>query len=90
MSTPKEKIIPGTLVVVDNKGTGINSPIILTEKPGGYFFGYVKPLVGEVLEIISKPKKYEGINVVKVRYKGVECFVYYTCIRYSTSPMPES
>lgn len=86
MSTPKDKIIPGTIVVVDNKGTGINSPLTLTEKPGSWFDGHCEPAIGEELEILAKPKKYDGINVVKVKYKGYDLFSYYTCIRYSTTP----
>ncbi len=85
MSTTKEQITPGTTVIVNNKGKGISSPLVLTQRPGSYFDGYHEPQIGAELEILAKPKKYDGINVVKVKYKGQEYFSYYTCIRYSTN-----
>lgn len=91
MSTPKDKIIPGVKVLVDNKGKGLNSPVVLMEEPGSYLSGYYEPAVGEELEVVAKPRKYRGINVVKVKYKGlVELFVYYTTLRYSTTPVVET
>lgn len=86
MTCSKNLVIAGTKVVVDNRGTGLNSQLCLTKVPGGYFDGHVYPAVGDEVEILSKPKKYDGINCVKVQYKGAELFAYYTQIRYSTTP----
>jgi hypothetical protein len=85
MSLKKDRIIPGTIIVVDNKGKGFNSPVVLSPMPGGYLSGHVYPNVGEEIEIISKPKKYKSINCVKVRYKETDLFVYYCHLKFSTS-----
>ena len=84
MPTPKNKIVPGTIVVVDNMGTGMNVPVTLTTTPGGFLSGYLEPIVGSQLEILSGPKKYDGINCVKVRYQNAEFYMYYSQVRYST------
>ncbi len=80
VSTTKEQITPGTTVIVNNKGKGISSPLVLTQRPGSYFDGYHEPPIGAELEILAKPKKYDGINVVKVKYKGQEYFSYYSAL----------
>jgi len=85
MTVAKAKIVPGTVVVVDNKGKGYYSPVALSLIPGGTLSGACYPNVGEEFEIISKPKKYEGINCVKVRYKEIDLFVYYCHLKFSTS-----
>jgi len=86
MSLAKDKIVPGTIVKIDNKGKGFNSPVALSPTPGGALVsGIVYPTIGEELEIVSKPKKYEGINCVKVRYKETDLFVYYCHLKFSTT-----
>lgn len=79
MSTPKDKIVPGTILIVDNP------ELPLTRGPGTALDGYIKPEIGEELEIISAPKKYQAINCVQVKYRDTELFAYYMHIRFSTS-----
>ena len=85
MTIPKELVVTGTKVVVDNQGTGMNREVVLTRKPGGALDDWLHPAVGDELEILSLPRKYEGINCVKVKYGNSEMFAYYTHIRFSTS-----
>ncbi len=88
MSLKKDRVVPGTVVIVDNKGNGFNSPVVLSPQPGGFLTsGHVYPAVGEQIEIVSKPKKYEGINCVKVRYKETDLFVYYCHLKFSTTEL---
>lgn len=89
MSTPKEQIMPGTFVVVDNKGKGINSPVFLSKemKLGDRF---LQPSVGEILLVVSKKFKKDGINFVRVFWQGTVWMTYYCTIRYSTTPQKTS
>lgn len=81
MTTPKEQIMPGTFVVVDNKGKGINSPVLLFGGQGDN----ILPSVGEKLLISSKKFKKDGTCFVSVIYQKKEYTAYYCRIRYSTT-----
>ena len=90
MSTPKEKIVPGTIVIIINVDNDTNiysnkSPVFLTKKPGGALSGGISPNLGDEIMIIEKPKKHDGINCVKVKFDNEEYYAYYCSIRYMTT-----
>lgn len=89
MSTPKNNIVPGTVVIITDVKTDSNIysnkiPVTLTPLPGGTLSGHIEPALGEEIEILSKPKKVDSINVVRVKYKNTEFYTYYCSIRYMT------
>jgi len=87
MATPKAHLVPGNKVVVTNKGKGINTPVILTAKPGSALSGFCEPPIGTILKILGPPRRTEGINTIKVEC-GEQIFeAYYCTIRYSTEPV---
>lgn len=82
--TSKQDAIPGAKVLITNRGTNGNGPVCLMPSPGAVFDGEY-PNIGEILEVLSKPKKsQDGINCLKVRFKEKEMWAYYCHIRYST------
>lgn len=97
MTTPKNLVVPGTIVKVTNRkptpppaGSCISlnlTTVVLSRKPGDTLQGATCPPVGSVLEILSKPKLFTGINCVKVKYSGEEFYTYYQSIRYDTTPV---
>jgi hypothetical protein len=91
MSTSKEKIVPGTIVVITCVENNTNiysnkSPVFLTKKPGGALSGGgIYPNLGDEITILEKPKKHYGINCVKVKFDNEEYYAYYCSIRYMTT-----
>ena len=91
MSTSKEKIVPGTTVVITSVDNDTNiysnrSPVFLTKKPGGALYGGgVSHNLGDEMTILEKPKKHDGINCVKVKFDNEEYYAYYCSIRYMTT-----
>lgn len=88
MTTPKNKVIPGTIVTITdviNDGNVMSNklPVHLMIGPGT--FQAIVPSLGQELEITSKPKKVDGINVVKVKFQDKEYYTYYCSIRYMTA-----
>ena len=85
MPTAKHLILPGTFVVVDNKGRGINSPVILFQemKIGAK---RLAPNIGDLLLITSPSFKRDRINLVRVFWQEAAWDSYYCSIRYSTTP----
>jgi hypothetical protein len=76
----RQDVIPGQSVAVIHDGKrGMTDAFLLNHhemltRPGG-----MRPLLaGEVLEVLSKPRKLDGINLVKVRVGTLEGHVYYT------------
>jgi len=84
--TPKSHITPGSFVIVTNAGNGVNGPVTLTEE-GNFLSGHICPQIGDILEITNKPKKVDGINLVKVQYRDRILDAYYCHIRFSTKPI---
>ena len=97
MTTAKNLVIPGTMVKVTNRkptpppaGSRVSlnlTTVVLSRKPGDTLQGATCPPVGSVLEILSRPKLFNGINCVKVKYSGEEFYSYYMSIRYDTTPV---
>ena len=89
MTTPKNKIVPGTVVIITDVTNDSNImsnkvPVYLMSGPGTIFDGAIIPSLGQELEIVSNPKKIDGINVVKVKFLDKEYFTYYCSLRYMT------
>lgn len=81
MTTKKTDIVPGVILKVTKDGdvTGI----FLSVKPGG-MDGTAIPSVGDYLTVLSYPSYFQNIHIVKLQYKGCECYGYYSHIRYKT------
>lgn len=76
----RQDVVPGrTVKVVHDGKRGMTDSFMLN----GYQMltnpGSLRPiLAGDVLEILSKPRRLDGINLVKVRFGQTEGHVYYT------------
>lgn len=77
-------IIPGNNVRVANKKAENRPTLVLFTDPADPLVGYVTPSDNSVLEILSKPKKYQGYKCVKVKWQEKEYFTYYCNIRFDT------
>jgi hypothetical protein len=96
--TSKENAIPGARFQVKEQiksvtfvGSQRLDFLSLYGSPGGFFDGGSKAFPGNILEVLVKPKRYDGINAIKVRNlaSGHEGFVYWTEFYHSTVPVTE-
>ncbi len=55
----------------------------MTQEPGSMFDGHKAIPPNVTIEVVDKPKTKHGIKVAKVRYQGVEGYVYWCELRVS-------
>ncbi len=95
--TPKEYIIPGNILLVRKEG------LIFTFEPGGFLSGHREIDEYSTLEVLASPKKYQGINCVKIKTsisigsnhggpieRDMTGYIYYCHARYKTEPYEET
>jgi len=97
MTTPKNLVVPGTIVKVTNRKP--KSPkagcwphpsigsIKLIGEANGMLDGHREPPDGSLIEILEVPERIDGITTVKVKYSGEEFYSYYAHIRFDTTPL---
>lgn len=74
MSVKKEFVVPGTKIVVTHN--------LCLIPDGCWLTGHGFPPAGSVLTILSKPKKIQSVNLVKLLYQEKEYFAFYYDVRY--------
>lgn len=76
----RQDVVPSrTVTVVHDGKRGMTDAFMLNHHQMLTDPGSMRPiLAGDVLELLSKPRRLDGINLVKVRLGKVEGHVYYT------------
>ena len=94
--TSKANAIPGAIFEVKPEMKSVMSLgsrplefLALYETPGGALGKGSKAFPGNRLEVLVKPKRYQGINCIKVRNleSGREGYIYWTDFYHSTRPV---
>jgi hypothetical protein len=88
MKPKKENALPGVVAKVKDKTSYITpvwgktetSSVTVTSQPGSGLSGVYELYSGRKVEIIKSPKKYEGINCIKIRVldDNFEGYIYWT------------